>query len=203
LNDFLYRHDFLIFEGVRKDNPIREVRARYLSQYKTASEQHTHKIISVEDAARLVDACVDIRDKAMLLIMLKTGIRRGELLSMEVGDINWKNQSIMLKPKKKRSNRIVFFDDESGILSEALAGSQRISKPHESGPLDFDLGEKGSTTDLCSLQYRRLRFNADCMILRHRGWRITFQHIAPGISLPPASCAPECPGSSFKSCGGM
>jgi integrase/recombinase XerD len=114
LNALSSFYDFLIFEGVRKDNPIREVRARYLSQYKTASEQHTHKIISVEDAARLVDACVDIRDKAMLLIMLKTGIRRGELLSMEVGDINWKNQSIMLKPKKKRSNRIVFFDDEAG-----------------------------------------------------------------------------------------
>jgi integrase len=57
----------------------------------------------VEDAARPVDACVDIRDKAMLLIMLKTGIRRGELLSMEVGDINWKNQSIMLKPKNLTS----------------------------------------------------------------------------------------------------
>jgi integrase/recombinase XerD len=68
----------------------------------------------VEDAAHLVDACVDIRDKAMLLIMLKTGIRRGELLSMEIGDINWKNQSIMLKPKKKRSNRIVLHRERGG-----------------------------------------------------------------------------------------
>ncbi|MGB7571492.1 MAG: tyrosine-type recombinase/integrase, partial [Methanothrix sp.] len=114
LNALSSFYEFLIFEEIRKDNPVREVRVRYLAQYKTASEEHTHKLVSIEEAAQLVQACVDIRDKAMLLLMFKTGVRRGELLSMEVGDINWQDQSITLKPKKKRSNRIVFFDDEAG-----------------------------------------------------------------------------------------
>lgn len=118
--------EFLIFEGVRKDNPVLEVRKRYLSPYKTDSEKHTHKLISVEEAAQLVDACMDIRDKAIMAVLLKTGIRRGELLSMEVEDINWQDQSILLKPKKKRSNRIVFFDDETAFILrrwlEARAG---------------------------------------------------------------------------------
>jgi integrase/recombinase XerD len=35
---------------------------------------------------------------------------------MEIGDINWKNQSITLKPKKKRSNRVVYFDDETAFV---------------------------------------------------------------------------------------
>ena len=65
------------------------------------------------------------------------------------------------------------------------------------------LGEKRSTMDLCRTQYRRPHYNVDCMILRRRGWRITFQRIARGISLPPTSCVPGCPGSSSKSCGGM
>jgi integrase/recombinase XerD len=118
--------EFLIFEGVRKDNPVLDVRKRYLSPYKTDSERHTHKLISVEDAARMVDACMDIRDKAILMILLKTGIRRGELLSIDVEDIHWADQSILLKPKKKRSNRIVFFDDETAFILrrwlEARAG---------------------------------------------------------------------------------
>jgi len=113
LNALSNFYEFLIFEGVRKDNPVPEVQKRYLSQYKAASEAHTHKLISVEDAARLVASIVDIRDKAMLLLMFKTGVRRGELLSMDVSDIRWDNQSITLKPKKKRSNKIVFFDDET------------------------------------------------------------------------------------------
>ena len=116
LNAISSFYEFLIFEGKRKDNPIREVRSRYLQQYKTDSECHTHKLISIEDAARLTDACIDIRDKAMVILMFKTGVRRGELLSMEVQDINWHDQSITLKPKKKRSNRIVFFDDETAFI---------------------------------------------------------------------------------------
>jgi len=65
------------------------------------------------------------------------------------------------------------------------------------------LGEKRSTMDLCRTQYRRPHYNVDCMILRRRGWRITFQRTAPGISLPLLSGAPGCPGSSSKSCVGM
>lgn len=82
LNALSSFYEFLVFEGKKADNPIRGVWARYLSQYKTDSEKHTHKIIGVEEAAMLLDPCVDIRDKAMILVMLKTGVRRGELLSM-------------------------------------------------------------------------------------------------------------------------
>ncbi|MEI8004221.1 MAG: tyrosine-type recombinase/integrase [Methanothrix sp.] len=116
LNALFSFYEFMIFEGMRQDNPVREVRVRYLSQYKGDSEQHTHKLISIDDASLLVSSCLDIRDKAMLLLMFKTGVRRGELLSMEVGDINWQSNSILLKPKKKRSNRIVFFDDEAAYV---------------------------------------------------------------------------------------
>ncbi|MFZ3148715.1 MAG: tyrosine-type recombinase/integrase, partial [Methanothrix sp.] len=116
LNALSSFYNFLIFEGIKKDNPVQEVRTRYLNQYKTDSERHTHKLISVEEAARLVGYFLDIRDEAMVLLMLKTGVRRGELLSMEVQDIHWEDRSILLKEKKKRSNRIVFFDDETAYV---------------------------------------------------------------------------------------
>jgi len=116
LNALSSFYEFLMFEGIRSDNPVQEVRKRYLTQYKASSEEHTHKLISVEDMARLVNGMIDIRNKAMLLVMAKTGVRRGELLSMEVRDINWQNQSILLKEKRKRSNRIVFFDDETAYV---------------------------------------------------------------------------------------
>jgi len=116
LNALSNFYEFLIFEGKRKDNPVPEVQKRYLAPYKAESEAHTHKLVSVDDAARLISALVDIRDKAMLLVMFKTGVRRGELLSMDVSDIHWRDQSIILKPKAKRSNKIVFFDDETDYI---------------------------------------------------------------------------------------
>lgn len=91
LNALSNFYEFLIFEGKRKDNPVPEVQKRYLAPYKAESEAHTHKLVSVDDAARLISALVDIRDKAMLLVMFKTGVRRGELLSMDVSDIHWRD----------------------------------------------------------------------------------------------------------------
>ncbi len=106
-------YDYLVFQNVIKSNPVTPIRKRYLSAYKTDGEKHTHKLVSVEEAARLVDSMVDIRDKAMMVLLFKTGIRRNELVSLDIDCIHWENWSILLKPTKKRSNRTVFFDDEA------------------------------------------------------------------------------------------
>ena len=105
------------FEGLIKENPLVGIRERYLKSYKKdPGERHTHKLISVAEASCLVETIVDIRDKAIVILMLKTGIRRGELLSLEITDINWQDQSIKLKVTAKRTNRVVFFDDETARI---------------------------------------------------------------------------------------
>jgi len=83
-----------------------------MQRYKIDGEIHTHKIISIEQATDLVDSLMDVRDKVIVLLFLKTGIRLGELVSLDMDSINWQDQSLILKITKKRSNRIVFFDDE-------------------------------------------------------------------------------------------
>jgi len=66
--------------------------------------------------AVMLPAMVDIRDKALILLLFKTGIRKNELISLDIDSINWKDQSLNLKHTKKRSNRKVFFDDEAGYF---------------------------------------------------------------------------------------
>jgi len=125
------------FEELIKEDPLAGVREHYLRRYKGAAcERHTHKLISVAEATHLVDSFVDIRDKAMIMLLLKTGMRRGELLSLDLDDINWKNQSITLKPVAKRTNRVVFFDDETArILRRWLVVRQERSRSKESSSL--------------------------------------------------------------------
>ena len=48
-----------------------------------------------------------------MLLLLKTGIRRKELVELDLDDINFEDQSIQLKPTPKRTNRTVFFDYET------------------------------------------------------------------------------------------
>lgn len=113
LNALSSFYEFLIFEELRVDNPVGAIRSRYINQYKTASEEHTHKLISIKEATNLVMCAFDPRDQAMLVLLLKTGVRRSELLNMDVSDIDFGTGSIRLKPTAKRSNLVVFFDDEA------------------------------------------------------------------------------------------
>ena len=51
-------------------------------------------------------------DLAILMMLAKTGIRRGELLDLKIDNIDLKHGIIRLPPKAKRSQRIVFIDQE-------------------------------------------------------------------------------------------
>jgi integrase/recombinase XerD len=109
-------YEFLVFEGFADRNPVLSFRKRYLRQYKEDYDASTRKLISVEEMSRLVNSIMDPRDKAIVVLFAKTGIRRGELIGIDVDDIDWNEYSITLKPRPKRSNRVVFFDDECALV---------------------------------------------------------------------------------------
>jgi integrase/recombinase XerD len=106
--------NYLIWEGIAQTNQVTPFRKRYLKQYK--KERTIRKLISVEEMAELINSILDPRDKTILTLLAKTGIRRGELINLDLVDINWSDQSIQLKPHPKRSNCTVFFDNETGII---------------------------------------------------------------------------------------
>lgn len=109
-------YDFLMYKGYADKNIIIPFRKRYLKRYKKSKTLAVRKLISVEDMANLINSIIPIRDKAISILFAKTGIRRGELLAIEVNDIDWNERSIMLKPFHKRSNRLIYFDEETEII---------------------------------------------------------------------------------------
>jgi len=109
-------YDYLVFEGLVSRNVILPFRRRYLKRYKNGYDDPERKLLTVEEMSRLINSIMDPRDRAIAVLLAKTGIRRGELLRIDVDDINWEDYSITLKPTPKRSNRTVFFDDECAIV---------------------------------------------------------------------------------------
>lgn len=105
-------YDFLIFEEVIKSNPVRPVQKRYLHQYKSVDRSAKRKIISVNEMGAFVNSIPIIRDKLVVLLFAKTGIRRNELIGIDLPDISFQTQSIILKSRPKRTNCRVLFDDE-------------------------------------------------------------------------------------------
>ncbi len=109
-------YDYLEYEDMIEKNPVHSIRKRYIRSYKENDEGQMRKLISVEDMAKLINSTLDIRDKAIITLLAKTGIRRRELITLDVDNIDWIEQSIRLKPTAKRTNRTVFFDDETAII---------------------------------------------------------------------------------------
>jgi len=109
-------YEYLIFAGHLDVNPVLPVRKRYLKRYKNNGDPHERQLISVEDMARMITATMDIRDRAVLTMLAKTGMRRNELISLDVVDINLIENCIRLKPTAKRSNRTLFIDDECSFI---------------------------------------------------------------------------------------
>lgn len=138
-------YGYLAFEDYVSRNPVPEVRKRYLTPYKKETEgdvESPRKLISVEQMSMLINSIVDTRDKAILAILAKTGLRRGELISLNVTDINWADQSIVLQRGqfKKRSGRTVFIDDEAArVLKRWLTQREDL---HPETPALF-VGERG------------------------------------------------------------
>ena len=66
--------------------------------------------------SKLINTTSNPRDKAILTLLAKTGIRREELIQIDLSDINWQDQSIRLKKHPKRTNTLTFFDDETAEI---------------------------------------------------------------------------------------
>ncbi len=125
-------YDYLLFEGIVTRNPILPFRRRYLHSYKSDKRPEERKLISVEEMAKLINYIMEPRAKAIAMLLAKTGVRKGELMAMDIDDINWQNYSITLKKKAKRSNRVVFFDEECAtVLRRWLRMRERLDVPSE------------------------------------------------------------------------
>jgi integrase/recombinase XerD len=110
-------YDFLYFTKQISSNPIPSFRKRYLSRIKQQyNGDNSRQLISIEDMRALVSQDMFIQERAILILLAKTGIRRGELISIDLGDVNLDAKEITLKPKAKRTNRLVFFDDETALV---------------------------------------------------------------------------------------
>lgn len=108
-------YDYLELEDIVDYNIVLKIRKRYLQQFKNGYVPAERKVISVEEMGRFINSIVSPRDKAIVTVFVKTGVRRGELIAMDIDDVDLTEQVIRLKTRKfkKRSAGVVFFDEET------------------------------------------------------------------------------------------
>jgi integrase/recombinase XerD len=73
------------------------------------------KAMEMEDEAKMLSVIDDYRNRAMILLLLRTGMRIGELLNTQLRDINLEERKIEIwEAQKNRIGRVVYFSDDAG-----------------------------------------------------------------------------------------
>ncbi len=133
--------------NVVEKNIILTVRKRYLTQYKNGYAPAQRKIIDVKKMVEFINSIANLSDKMIVVLFVKTGIRRGELIQIDVDDVDMDEQRITLKKRlfRKRSNPVVFFDEETKqLLSLWLRRRKMFANDSEKA---LFVGQYGSRID--------------------------------------------------------
>jgi integrase/recombinase XerD len=103
-------YDFLIKRKYVAENPFAEISQDMRQQAKKV--RPSRPILSVADVTKIIRATTDPRDRAILLTLYKTGMRRGELVQLDLENILWDERRIDIPRRKGGSPGYVYFDDE-------------------------------------------------------------------------------------------
>ena len=151
-------YEYKTYHDSSWSNPVPGFRKRYLNTYKNGSTSAQRKLLTVEQMGTLINSTLGIRDKAMMTVFAKTGVRRGELIQMDLGDVDFTLNRIKLKESiAKRSNLYVYFDEECAVLlGRWLRVRHQYANPDEVTLFVGDLGARISR----NMVYRIVTDNA-------------------------------------------
>lgn len=98
-------------------NPYRKnkVRRKYSRQYSfKRNSKSLPRAIEPNDVKKLIRTIKMPRDRAMFLLMLRTGMRIGEMLRSKLSDINLKEQKVLIyESLKNNEGRVVYFCNDA------------------------------------------------------------------------------------------
>ncbi len=86
------------------------------------------KALSKEEVERLIDAAVDVRERAIVEFLYATGVRVGELVSLNWSDIDWENEVVRVIGKGGKE-RIVPIGSKALEALRAYGAQSGMSGP--------------------------------------------------------------------------
>lgn len=114
LNSFF---DWLVEEDKIEKNPVKKVPSYKV--YKTGN-----KALTDEELIELRNACVSLRERALLETLLSTGCRLSELKKMYISNIDWNNKTLRFTDSRDQEKIVFFTEKAEKYLKEYLQSRQ-------------------------------------------------------------------------------
>jgi len=89
------------------------------------------RYLSVNDVERLIQSCdsssrFGVRDRAILLLLARLGLRAGDIVRMRLQDIDWSNACIFVHGKSRRQARLPLSQE----VGQAIVKYVKKARPH-------------------------------------------------------------------------
>ena len=118
--DNIRRNISSFFSWLEEEDYILKSPMRRIHKIKTKTV--VKDVISDESMEKMRDACEEIRDLAIIDLLYSTGIRVGELVRLNIDDVNLEQRECVVFGKGDKERR-VYFDAKAKVhLAEYLAG---------------------------------------------------------------------------------
>ncbi len=124
--DNIRRNISSLFSWLEEEDYILKSPMRRIHKIKT--QKTVKNIISDEEIEKLRDNCKNIRDTAMIDLLYSTGIRVGELVKLNIEDIDFSERECVVFGKGDKERR-VYFDAKSKIHLKNYIESRKDNNP--------------------------------------------------------------------------
>jgi site-specific recombinase XerD len=141
-----YRGLLAFFKWAASDGEIQETPMRNTAPPKIPDD--APDLLSVEKLKAVLKACsgkgfAEVRDAALLRVLVDTGVRRAELAGIKVDDVDWDESTITVLGKGRRLRKVPFGDKTAVAVDKYL----RLRARHRySGSERLWLGQHGPLT---------------------------------------------------------
>ena len=124
------------------------------------------RAIPPEDMRRVLNVIEDIRDRAMILVLLRTGMRIGELLTTTVNEVMFEERKVLIyEAQKNRVGRVVYLSDDA---VKALEAWMKKRDPQKNS-LFYAQGSTTMCYTTARTMFHRYLLEAD---LTHKGYTL-------------------------------
>lgn len=160
--DNIRRNISSFFSWLEEEDYILKSPMRRIHKIKTKTV--VKEVISDESMERMRDACGEIRDLAIIDLLYSTGIRVGELVRLNISDVDLEQRECIVFGKGDKERR-VYFDAKAKVHMTEYLDSRRDDNPALFVTLDAP--------------YDRLKISGVEIRLRELGRRLSLERIHP------------------------
>ncbi|MDX9752751.1 MAG: tyrosine-type recombinase/integrase [bacterium] len=152
---------FLEMRGVISLSPMK--RLRFMKEQRKLpvflDQQRADELVEYPEGG---DAGLHVRDRAMLELLYTSGMRVSSLVSLNLGDIDWKRQTLQIKTKGDKAQQIPLTPSAVAALQEYLPLRAQVlaenSSPPEGGERAVFLNRFGTRLTTRGVQLRLKKF---------------------------------------------